>query len=279
MVGGVPYEGYTAYDSSGAADGGKFPVILIVHQWAGLGPLEKLRAQEFASKGYFVFAVDLYGAGIRPTTTADRYSNSSLLTANPGLALERAQGAWAFMATAFRRADTRNVSAVGICLGGRLVLEMARAGMPLRVAVAWHPGVTVSSLPAELKKNLTASILIVQGLNDKALANANASWALFDELRVSDADWQWRLLANTAHAFTDTSDSRYHALSTLRAQWLTYQLLEEKMPTGRPSPWGTPLADVLGPYPQPAVRNMTVLSSDAEPVPLKGWLAEPSQLD
>eukprot|EP00899_Mesostigma_viride_P012285 jgi/Mesvir1/21057/Mv16546-RA.1 len=281
MVGGSPFEGYTAYNSDGAAAGVKFPVVLIVHQWAGLGPLEKLRAEEFGRLGYFAFAIDLYGAGIRPVTTTDRSSYSSLLTSNASLVIERAQGALEFAGN-FTRADTRNVSAVGICLGGRLVLEMARAGMPLKVAAAWHPGATVSTLSAELKRDLTASVLVVQGLSDSALANADASWTLLDELRASDADWQWRALSNTLHGFTDPYDStRYNALSTLRTKWLTYQLLEEKMPTGRPSPqWGSILADAdaLGPY-IPTLRDETVLSSDAEPVPLEGWVAEPSQLE
>lgn len=34
----------------------------------GLGEMEKFRSEQLASYGYVVFALDVYGKGIRPTT-------------------------------------------------------------------------------------------------------------------------------------------------------------------------------------------------------------------
>ena len=56
-------EGYLAYD---AAIQGKRPAVLIVHQWKGLTDYEKKRAEMLAQLGYNVFALDIYGKGIRP---------------------------------------------------------------------------------------------------------------------------------------------------------------------------------------------------------------------
>src|SRR5579871_5894231 len=56
-------EGVSVYDD---AVSGKRPAVLVVHQWKGLGDYEKKRAEMLAKMGYNVFAVDIYGKGIRP---------------------------------------------------------------------------------------------------------------------------------------------------------------------------------------------------------------------
>src|SRR5690349_19874123 len=61
--GSTPLEGFLAYDATAS---GKRPGVLVVHQWKGLGDYEKKRAEMLAEMGYVVFAVDIYGKGIRP---------------------------------------------------------------------------------------------------------------------------------------------------------------------------------------------------------------------
>src|ERR1017187_657285 len=58
-------EGVSVYDDSIQ---GKRPAVLVVHQWKGLGDYEKKRAEMLARLGYNVFAVDIYGKGVRPQT-------------------------------------------------------------------------------------------------------------------------------------------------------------------------------------------------------------------
>ena len=59
-------EGYLACDVSIK---GKRPGVLIVHQWKGLTDYEKKRAEMLAKLGYNVFALDIYGQGIRPKSS------------------------------------------------------------------------------------------------------------------------------------------------------------------------------------------------------------------
>ena len=61
--GNTVLEGYLAYDGSIQ---GKRPGVLIVHQWKGLTDYEMKRAEMLAKLGYNVFALDIYGKGIRP---------------------------------------------------------------------------------------------------------------------------------------------------------------------------------------------------------------------
>src|SRR5271166_2879412 len=58
-------EGLSVYDD---ALRGKRPAVLVVHQWKGLSDYERKRAEMLAQLGYNVFAVDIYGKGIRPQT-------------------------------------------------------------------------------------------------------------------------------------------------------------------------------------------------------------------
>ena len=48
----------------------------------GLGEMEKYRADQLAQAGYFAFALDVYGKGIRPTTVPEAQGNVTACEAN-----------------------------------------------------------------------------------------------------------------------------------------------------------------------------------------------------
>src|SRR6266566_1306762 len=72
-------EGYSVYDD---AVQGKRPGVLVVHQWKGLGDYEKKRAEMLARLGYNVFAVDVYGKGIRPNNPKDAAAEAAKYKGN-----------------------------------------------------------------------------------------------------------------------------------------------------------------------------------------------------
>ena len=59
-IDGKPYEGYFISPSDQA------PFLLLIHDWDGLTEYEVKRANMLADLGYAVFALDLFGAGVRP---------------------------------------------------------------------------------------------------------------------------------------------------------------------------------------------------------------------
>ena len=100
--------------------------MLVVHQWTGLGDYEKKRAGMLAQLGYNVFAVDIYGQGVRPTdpkdagVTAGKYKNDrALLRAQVQAGLE--------VLVKHELTDPRRIAAIGYCFGGTTVLELARS--------------------------------------------------------------------------------------------------------------------------------------------------------
>ncbi len=57
--GDTTLEGYLAYDD---ALSGKRPGVLVVHEWTGLGPYVKGRAEQLARSGFVAFAADIYAS-------------------------------------------------------------------------------------------------------------------------------------------------------------------------------------------------------------------------
>src|SRR3954464_13589911 len=62
-------EGYLAYDDVKTFV--KRPGVWIVHEWKGLGPYVKKRAEQMAGLGFIAFAADIYGKGVRPQTNEE----------------------------------------------------------------------------------------------------------------------------------------------------------------------------------------------------------------
>ena len=73
QVNGQSYEGYYISPSKQA------PLVLLIHDWDGLTDYEIKRANMLAELGYAVFAVDLFGAGVRPTEVTDKRQHTGEL--------------------------------------------------------------------------------------------------------------------------------------------------------------------------------------------------------
>src|SRR5439155_24653440 len=80
-------EGLWVYDDALKV---KRPSVLVVHQWKGLGDYEKKRAEMLAKLGYNVFAVDIYGKGIRPNNAKDAAAEAAKYKETRGLLRARA---------------------------------------------------------------------------------------------------------------------------------------------------------------------------------------------
>ena len=76
QVNGQSYEGYYISPSDQA------PFVLLIHDWDGLTDYEIKRANMLADLGYAVFALDLFGAGVRPTEVKDKRQHTGELYKN-----------------------------------------------------------------------------------------------------------------------------------------------------------------------------------------------------
>jgi dienelactone hydrolase len=187
-------EGLVAWDDAGPA---RKPGVLVIHDWVGVGPYMKQRAEMLARLGYVAFAADVYGKGVRPVPPqagevagkwkADRRALRSRLLV--GLAeLRRQPGV-----------DSARVAAIGYCFGGTSALELARAGADVRGVVSFHGGLD-ATMPAE-KGAVKAKVLVLHGADDPFVPDAQVK-AFQDEMRAAGADWQLVAYSGAVHSFT-----------------------------------------------------------------------------
>lgn len=186
-------EGYV----SAPAVGGKHPLVVIVHQWAGLTDYEKMRADMLADLGYIAFAVDIYGKGNRPTgndrgTYAGKYKGDRALYRQRLMAGLKA-------AESQPGVDTSKVAAIGYCFGGTGVLELARAGADIKGVVSFHGG--LDSTNKEDGKNIKCKVLICHGADDPTMTRQQIDDCI-GELNYGKVDWQMISYSGTVHAFT-----------------------------------------------------------------------------
>jgi dienelactone hydrolase len=194
--GSTMLEGLSVYDSS---LNGKRPAVLIVHQWKGLGDYEKKRAEMLAQLGYNVFAVDIYGKGIRPGTPqaaaaeAGKYKNDRAL-----LRTRVRAGLEVLMNHEFT--DRSHVAAIGYCFGGTSVLELARSGADVAGVVSFHGGLNTPT-PGDAR-NIKAKVLALHGADDPFVPPKEVS-EFEDEMRQGKVDWQFAVYGGAVHSFTD----------------------------------------------------------------------------
>jgi dienelactone hydrolase len=199
-VNGASYEGYYTGASENA------PLILLVHDWNGLTDYEVKRADMLAEMGYTVFAVDLFGAGVRPTKVEDKrqhtgelYKDREKMRALLTGALKTAQS---------QGTNTGNAVAMGYCFGGAAVLEFARSGADMKGFVTFHGGLKTPE--GQDYSKAKGKFLILHGTADTAVSMQDFA-TLANELEANGVSHEMITYGGAPHAFTVFGEDRYRA--------------------------------------------------------------------
>jgi dienelactone hydrolase len=199
-VNGASYEGYYTGVSENA------PLILLVHDWNGLTDYEIKRSDMLAEMGYTVFAVDLFGAGVRPTKVEDKrqhtgelYKDREKMRALLYAALKTAQS---------QGANTGNAVAMGYCFGGAAVLEFARSGADMKGFVTFHGGLKTPE--GQDYSKAKGKFLILHGTADTAVSMQDFA-TLANELEANGVSHEMITYGGAPHAFTVFGEDRYRA--------------------------------------------------------------------
>ncbi len=191
-------EGYLAYDDSTK---GKRPGVLIIHQWMGLGPYEKMRAEQLARLGYVAFAADMYGKGVRPKDRQEAAAQAGIYRADRQLMRARANAGLQELKRC-ELVDAKRIAAIGYCFGGGAVLELARSGADIAGVVSFHGNLDTPD-PSDAK-NIKAKVLVLHGGDDPHVPQSQVI-GFWDEMRNAGVDWQMVIYGGAVHAFTDPS--------------------------------------------------------------------------
>jgi dienelactone hydrolase len=192
------YEGYYISPSDLA------PFVLLIHDWDGLTDYEVKRANMLADLGYAVFALDLFGAGVRPTEMKDKRQHTGELYKNREKMRALMKGA---LDTAKNRgANIEKAVAFGYCFGGAAVLELARSGADLKGFATFHGGLKTPEGQNYTKTR--GEILIMHGSADMAITMDQFA-DLAKELESASVVHEMITYGEAQHAFTIFGGNRY----------------------------------------------------------------------
>lgn len=198
QVDGQAYDGYYISPSETA------PLILLMHDWDGLTGYEITRANMLADLGYAVFALDLFGAGIRPTKVEDRRQHTGELYKDREKMRALIKGA---LDTARKKgANLGNAVAAGYCFGGAAVLELARSGADFKGFVTLHGGLKTPE--GQNYDQTRGKILILHGSADSAIG-LDEFVGLARELESAGVAHEMITYGGARHAFTVLGGDRY----------------------------------------------------------------------
>jgi dienelactone hydrolase len=189
-------EGYIAYDESFTDTR---PGILVVHDWMGLGDYTKMRCEMLAKLGYFAFAADIYGKGIRPDSPEEAKKQSTKYKSDIILMRSRVNAALNEMRKQ-NLVNTLNIAAIGYCFGGTTVLELGRSGANIKGIVSFHGNLNTENKSDA--KNIRARILICHGAADPFVPLGELQ-AFIQEMKDANINWKFISYKGAVHSFTN----------------------------------------------------------------------------
>lgn len=207
---------------------GPHPGVLVIPAFRGLGPQEKAVAERLAGLGYAALGVDYYGGGKLAADTDEAMDWMSGIQSDRPRFAARLKAALDALG-ALDEVDATRLAAVGYCLGGKGVLDLARSGADFRAGISFHG---VYDAPPEGSVEMKAALLILHGWDDP-LCPPDATVALAEELTAHCADWQILAFGHTGHGFTSPSANApgkaYSESASTRGWAAMESLLSEKL--------------------------------------------------
>ena len=213
---GKEHQGTLAFNP---ASPGPAPTVLVFHAWDGRGEAMDSMARRVADLGWNAFAVDLYGSGRTGKTTEECQALMNPLVGDRAglrtLLLDTVTAA-----AALPEVDGDRMAAIGFCFGGLCVLDLARAGAPLRAVASFHGLFTPPGLPTKVP--IAARVIAFHGWDDP-MAPPDTVVAFGHEFTQAKADWQLHAYGSTMHGFMmpganmPSMGVQYNALSATRA--------------------------------------------------------------
>ena len=202
MSGDTQMKGYIARDD---AVTGKRPGILVVHEWWGHNDYARKRANMLAEQGYTALAVDMYGDGKTASHPGDAGKFATAVRKNMDVAAARFTAALETLASN-ETVNPEQISAIGYCFGGGIVLAMARRGADLDLVASFH-GSVATDKPVE-KGQVKSRIAVFNGAADPMVTTAQIE-AFKTEMDNAEVDYLLVNYPGVLHAFTNPGADAY----------------------------------------------------------------------
>lgn len=192
-------QGYLAYDDASKV---KRPGILVTHEWKGIDKYTKMRTEQLAKLGYVAFAPDIYGKGVRPTSTEEASKTSGQYKQNRSLLRSRIKSGYGVLKN-YQYTDPNKIVAIGYCFGGTAVLELARSGEKLDGVVSIHGGLDTPNINDG--KNIKTEVLVLHGADDPNVPAKDID-VFQNEMRLGNVDWRMISYGDAVHGFSNPNN-------------------------------------------------------------------------
>jgi len=202
QVDGEAFTGYLAFD---AAQQGKRPGVIVVHEWWGYNAYARHRADMLAQLGYTAFALDMYGTGKLAEHPKDATAMMQAATSDP-VRLKRRFNAAMRILQAQPDVLSNHMAAIGYCMGGGIVLNMARAGLPLRGVAVFHGSLGTDS-PAPPGR-IQGEVAVFSGAADPYAPQAQVD-AFEREMKAAGVHYVLKRYPGVKHSFTNPAADAY----------------------------------------------------------------------
>ena len=173
--------------------------VLVGPEWWGRNDYAVQRATELAENGYAALAMDMYGD--KKTTEQASQANEWMTEVfqESDTLLNRAQAALETLKQQ-PEVDATRLAAIGFCFGGKVALDLARAGAPLKAVVSLHGNLSAQT-PATAGA-IQANILVLHGEKDSMVTLDDV--AKFEqEMKNAQAKYLVKVLPNAKHGFSN----------------------------------------------------------------------------
>lgn len=207
--------GYLAKPS----DEGKYPGIIMIHEWWGLNDNIKEMAEKLASHGYVVLAVDLYGGEVAATSDQARQLVSSF---NADQAIENMNFAVSYIQENY---NVEKLGSIGWCFGGGQSLNLALNNQNMDATVIYYGSLVTDQ---ESLSSISWPVLgIFAGLDQGIpVESVNAFESSLDELNIPN---EIHIYSGVDHAFANPSGERYAPDASKDAWQMTLKFLESNL--------------------------------------------------
>jgi dienelactone hydrolase len=199
--------------------------VAVYPTFMNTSPGVEAKAAALAEAGCIAFIADFYGPAA-PCDVDSAFAAMNALLADPHAMRRRLRAALDTLACV---GPSVPQIAIGFCLGGMAVLELARDGADLELAASFH-GLLKTRLPAAAP--IRPRLLVCHGDADSLVPRADVI-AFWEEMDQAGADWHFLSFAQVEHGFTNpltpagTPNPAYHPLADSQSWQALMGLIDE----------------------------------------------------
>lgn len=203
------------------SDPGKFPGVILIHEWWGLNDNIKDMARNLASHGYIVFAADLYAGQVATTPDGAR---QLVTTFDAKKGISNIHVAAELLRTKY---DVQRLATVGWCFGGGQSLNYALSGNELDATVIYYGQLVTEKDRLSL---IHWPVLGIFGGLDQSITvdTVKEFESVLNDLEIEN---DVRIYPDVGHAFANPSGTNFSPKETKDAWQNTILFLETHLKT------------------------------------------------